>query len=157
MLVLLALAMGMIIFGVITSNNDALQQQQLNVLGEVVNMTAFVLVFWLDHIQSIVIGILIGILLPSFLKDQTQLRGIAPILYLGIQIASYLVIFLAYRLIQLIIIGVIGNVFLSPILIAVITVLTFYFIRESIIASLLHMILHRYDANFEEYQHAVRA
>jgi|GEM_PF-7078260 len=156
-LVLLGIAIAMMIFGAITAGSEQLQQQQLNVLRDVIQICLIVCVLWLDHIQSILVAVMVGLVLPAFIKDKTQLRGITPIIYLAIQVFSYLAIFVMYAVIGIVLREVFGNTFIVSLMIAFTTILSFYLIRESIIAGLWRVMLIKYDIALDEYQRTVNA
>lgn len=148
---MLLLASLMLLFGALTAGNDVMRQTQFNVLRDVISITTLVLALWLDHIQSIVISISVGIL-TSRLLSQQQLQWLSPILFLIIQLISYIVIFITYILLRVIIIGLFGTTLLSSILIAISTLTILYLWREAIISGLWRLILHYHDTTPEEYQ-----
>jgi hypothetical protein len=50
-----------------------------------------IIFFWIDHIQSIIIAILVGMLLPYFQRDEALLKLIAPLSFLALQVTNYLI------------------------------------------------------------------
>lgn len=154
-LVLLGITTAMLIFGSVTASSEHLQEQQLRVLREVIQICLIVFALWLDHIQSILVAVMLGLLLPTFIKDKTQLQGITPIIYLMIQILTYLAIFLMYTLSATVLTGGFGDTFIVSLMIVLLNLLSFYLIRESIIAGLWRVILFKYDISLDEYQRTV--
>lgn len=154
-LVLLALAIFMLLLGTITSESELLRQQQLNVLRDVINMSLLVAVLWLDHVQSIVIAIVLGIVLPTIIRVEVQLVSMATMIYLIIQCCTYLAIFVVYRLIDIILSGLWGDMFIISIAVTFISIMTFYLTREAIIGVLWRIMLNKYDASIEEYEAVV--
>lgn len=154
-LVLLALAIFMLLLGTITSESELLRQQQLNVLRDVINMSLLVAVLWLDHVQSIVIAIVLGIVLPTIIRVEVQLASMATMIYLIIQCCTYLAIFVVYRLIDIILSGLWGDMFIISIAVTFISIMTFYLTREAIIGVLWRIMLNKYDASIEEYEAVV--
>ncbi len=144
-LVLLALAGLMLIVGYVTANDDIIRQAQANVLRDVINIAFIVLALWLDHIQSIVISALLGMMLPTILKDKVQLRTLAPIIYLMTQLLTYLIVLLLYFVITAIMTGIWGTAFLVSTMIVSLTLISLYLLRETIISVLIRWIHLRYD------------
>lgn len=154
-LVLLALAIFMLLLGTITSESELLRQQQLNILRDVINMSLLVAVLWLDHVQSIVIAIVLGIVLPTIIRVEVQLVSMATMIYLIIQCCTYLAIFVVYRLIDIILSSLWGDIFIVSIAVTFFSIVTFYLMREAIIGILWRIMLNKYDASIEEYEAVV--
>lgn len=144
-LVLLGLAALMLIIGLITANDEIVRQAQENVLRDVINIGFIVGALWLDHIQSIVISALLGITLPTIIKDKTQLRSFAPLMYLMMQLLTYLLIYLIYLMMSIILTGIWGASFFVSTTIIGLTLLAFYLLREVIISLLARLIQIQYD------------
>ena len=131
--------------GYVTANDDIIRQAQANVLRDVINIAFIVLALWLDHIQSIVISALLGMMLPTILKDKVQLRTLAPIIYLMIQLLTYLIVLLLFFVITAIMTGIWGMAFLVSTMIVSLTLISLYLLRETIISVLIRWIHLRYD------------
>lgn len=156
-LVLLGLAIVMLLFSIFTSESDALRQQQFCFLYEVINVSLLVAVLWLDHIQSLVVAVVLGILLPLITRLEVQLASVGTIIYLSIQSGIYLAIFVIYRLMDTIFTELWGNGFIVSITVTMLSIVTFYLIRDAIIGLLWRLIFIRYDASIEEYQNIVNS
>jgi len=151
-LILLGLAMFMLLIGTFASESELLRQQQANVLRDVINISLIVAVLWLDHIQSLVIALVLGIVIPTIIRTELQLRTMVTVIYLIIQFCTYLAIFILYRLIDIIFTGIWANSFMVSIGITVLSILAFYLMREAIISALWRLMLKQYDASIDEYQ-----
>ena len=145
-LVLLGLASLMLIFGIFTSNDEIIRQAQSNVLRDVIHIAFIVGAVWLDHIQSVVISALLGMLLPTVIKNKVQLQSLAPLIYLVIQAFTYLIIILLYLLSSTIFIGILGTAFFTSSIILSVTLLSFFILRETIIRVLVYFLQLKYDA-----------
>ena len=156
-LVLLGLAIFMLLIGTVTGESDMLRQQQANVLRDVINISLIVAVLWLDHIQSLVIALVLGIVIPTIIRTELQLRTIVTIIYLIIQFCTYLAIFILYRLIDIILTGIWANSFITTIAITILSILALYFMREAIISALWRLMLKQYDASIDEYQRLINS
>ena len=156
-LVLLSLAILMLLIGTFTSESELLRQQQLNVLRDVINISLIVAVLWLDHIQSLVIALVLGMVLPTIIRAEIQLRTMATVIYLVIQLCTYLAVFVLYRLIDIIFTGLWTNNFIVSVAITIVSILAFYLMREAIISALWRVMIKQYDASIDEYQRLVNA
>lgn len=154
-LALLGLAIVMLLFSIFTSESDALRQQQFRFLYEVINISLLVAILWLDHIQSLVIAVVLGILLPLITRLEVQIANVGTIIYLSIQSGTYLALFVIYRLMDTIFTELWGNSFIVSITVTLLSIVTFYLIRDAIIGLLWRLIFIRYDASIEEYQNIV--
>ncbi|GAB5490728.1 MAG: hypothetical protein Phog2KO_09430 [Phototrophicaceae bacterium] len=145
-LVLLGLASLMLIFGIITSNDEIIRQAQFNVLRDVITIVFIVGAVWLDHIQSVVISALLGMLLPRVIKNRVQLQSFAPLIYLMIQAFTYLIVILVYMASSAILLGILGTAFLTSSLIVGLTLVSFFILRETIIHVLVYLLQINYDS-----------
>jgi hypothetical protein len=154
-LVLLALSTILLIVGLLTTDNTQLQQQQINVLRDVITLTIIMIALWLDHIQSILVAIFLGIVLPTLLPDRVYVRALSPILYLVLQTITYLISGILYVLIDIILTGLLGTTFISHIAILMLTIVSFYLIRECLLMILLQVILVKYDTLMTDFQQLI--
>jgi energy-converting hydrogenase Eha subunit E len=130
-LVVLGFAAFMLILGAIFAELSPQRESQIRILLDVSIVGLGIIFFWIDHIQSIIIAMLVGMLLPYFQRDEALLKLIAPLSFLALQALNYLAAF-----------GFAGIRFLLwqsnfPILLMVLLVVLFYCgIRELLIRAL---------------------
>jgi hypothetical protein len=89
-LVVLAFAVFMLIMGAFFAEISPQRENQIRILFDVLMIGLAVIFFWADHIQSILIALLIGLLLPQFQRDEGLLKLLAPIGFLVMQCLIYL-------------------------------------------------------------------
>jgi hypothetical protein len=151
-LVLIGLASLLLIVSALSSNNIAMRDAQLRIFVDVLTITIWVLVLWLDHIQSIVIASLVGIVLPSYLSQLWSVRELARWVYLLLQMTVYLIIFAFYSLLYLLITTTSDDFLFRGFILGMITLVTFYLLREVIIGGLWRFVLWRFDTRPIDYQ-----
>lgn len=158
-LLLVLVLLGVIVAGIILSAastiNPFLNDNQLRILIDAIGIAFVVLALWLDHIQSIVIASIMGILLPSYLPNSWQVRELARFLYILLQVMTYLFMIGVYFLLEKLIMLVFATQIYSGVLHFAATVLLFYLLRELIINLLWRSLLKRFDLRAQDYQEIV--
>lgn len=91
-LVLLAASSITLLWGAFSAEISPERESQIRILREVIMIGFFVLALWLDHIQSLVLALMMGIFLPSYMREEGFLRLSACLLYFGLQALIYLLI-----------------------------------------------------------------
>src|SRR5262249_53321969 len=107
-----------------------------------VHVATLICLIYIDHIQSIVLGSLIGMLIPSFAQRRIDAQLSTFGVYLLLQMLSYL----AAWLIGLVILPAIYDEAangLAQICLAISQIVVFYSIREAIITILWHRLVER--------------
>lgn len=151
-LVLLGLIASGIVLSAASASSHILRDNQLRILVDALGIAFVVLGLWIDHIQSIVIASLIGVLLPSYLPNSWQVRELARLVYLFLQLVTYAIIFGLYLLLEQLIRLTISTEMYRGVLHFACTVLLFYLLREMIIYFLWHNLLKRFNSSMSEYQ-----
>ncbi len=110
-------------------------------------LAAFLVVFYLDHVQSIIFGILFGVLAPHYASNRFDSRLWACTGFFLVQCSSYLVLLLTSAfLVPTIykILGVSGTY--SEISLPILSVAVFYYFREVIMARLWRLLTQQLNA-----------
>lgn len=106
--------------------------------------------FYIDHIQSLLLANLIGMITPSYIPDRLYVGLWAVSGFLAVQIAVYLLTLIASFIIL--------PIFYSPsvlhisIIFSILRLLIFYALREGIILVIWHLLAQRFNANAVELQ-----
>jgi len=145
-LVLLGIAFTTLLIDGVSGNSTIGDMGTNTLLRDVLFLAFLVIVFWLDHIQSILIAVLLGIGLPRINRESAFLLIVAPIAFLTLQVMSYLLIAVAYILLRIVVFGILGAGFGSVIVLNSLTMCTIFFYRESLISLLWYFVRQRYDA-----------
>jgi hypothetical protein len=156
-LVLVTLPIVGIILSSLSANTDLMRENQFQILLEVLAIAMIVFALWLDHIQSIVIASLLGVLMPSYLPQSWQLGQLARLVYLLIQVGTYLALAMIYILLQIVISSFLGTQIYSGLLHIGFTIFTFYMLRETLINLLWRSMLRHFDVSAKEFQQMVSA
>jgi hypothetical protein len=89
-LLVLAFIALMLMIGTVFAELSPQRESQIRILLDVLMIGLTVLFFWADHIQSILIALLLGLLLPHFQRNEGLLKLIAPLSFLALQCINYL-------------------------------------------------------------------
>ncbi|MEM9951600.1 MAG: hypothetical protein AAF846_08380 [Chloroflexota bacterium] len=146
----------LLLFSIARGNNTLLQVQQWNILRDLLTMSVIVIFFWLDHMQSIIVAFLWGLLSPTFIHDRSLARVLMPTLYCILQIGTYLVSVIIYLLIRAIIGVLLGSTFIGFISSLLLGLLSFFIIREAILSLLVRLLILRYESSVSGFQHLLR-
>lgn len=151
-LVLLGFASAGLVVSALLSGSALMLENQLRIVFEVSMVGVIAAALWIDHVQSIVTACLLGVLLPAYLPQSGQIHELARIIYLLLQTAVYVLIMLTYFSLRLLIFDIFSGLFFKGLLLALVTLLAFYLLREAIINLLWHRLLERFAATAKEYQ-----
>ncbi len=103
--------------------------------------------FYLDHVQSAVVGGLVGMLAPIYVQNRFDARAWGLFGFLFLQISAYLLTwFLGFQVIPALYEGLNLNGFYAEVSVPILRVAVFYFIREGIIAGLWQVLMGRLNA-----------
>jgi hypothetical protein len=91
------LALPLVIY--LTIQTGALVQPGLNVVVMALYLLLFIVWFRLEDMQSMALGGLLGMLVPSFTRDRLEVRVVTLASYLGIQFASYSAAFFLFQVV----------------------------------------------------------
>jgi hypothetical protein len=133
-----------VLFLPLTISAHLILRHLFGVTGAMTVIWIFVLlaVFYIDHVQSILIGGLFGALAAHEAQQRFDPRLWALAGFIGIQLATYAVLVLSGRLL-----GGIGSVgWVADVALPVLSVLIFYGLREYILCRLWHLLLERLNA-----------
>lgn len=144
-LFILAFLVLMLIMGAVFAELSPQREGQIRILLDVLVIGLVILFFWADHIQSIVLALLVGLILPYFQRDEGLLKLLAPLSFLFLQAINYLV--------GLSIFSLRLNFENLPFLLFVVSAFVFYCgIREILIRGLWRLYLHLAQSSEEESQ-----
>ncbi|MBL8166425.1 MAG: hypothetical protein JNJ61_30865 [Anaerolineae bacterium] len=108
----------------------------------VIWIIVLLVIFYLDHVQSILIGGLFGALAAHDIQQRLDPRLWALAGFIGIQLATYTALVLSGRLMAGM--GVVGLV--ADVALPLVSVVIFYGLREYIVCRLWHLLLERLNA-----------
>ena len=144
------------LFFIATNLADSpLRSSQVNLLVDVLGIMGFVLVVWIDHIQSIVLAVLVSILAPTYTTERPLIRIGAISFYFTLQMIFYAAMITCLRLCQLAAMYLFDSRITQRLLVIVILLLAFYGVRELLISGLYHLLLKRYEISNDEFQGVV--
>lgn len=89
-LMLLALASLLFILSAFGTNNIQERANFLRIFLDILLIGLVFLFFWADHIQSVIIAVLLALVLPYLQEEESFIKFIAPLSFLAIQSLSYL-------------------------------------------------------------------
>jgi hypothetical protein len=108
---------------------------------------ALVTAFYLDHVQSVVVGGLVGMLAPNYVRNHLDARAWGLFGYLLLQVGTYLLTWLiGFQVIPVLYEGLNLNSIYAEFSIPILRVAVFYGIREGIIAGLWLVLTGRLNA-----------
>jgi hypothetical protein len=108
---------------------------------------ALVAAFYLDHVQSAVVGGLVGMLAPIYVQNRFDARAWGLFGYLFLQVSAYLLTwFIGFQVIPALYEVLNFTSFYAELSVPIMRVALFYAIREGIIAGLLHVLMGRLNA-----------
>jgi hypothetical protein len=150
--VLLGIALGFIAANLADS---PLRSSQVNLLVDILGMLGFVLVVWIDHIQSIVLAALVSILTPTYTTERPLIRIGAISIYVTIQMIFYAVMIAFLRVCQLATAIIFDGLIAQRIMVIIVMLIAFYGVRELLLSALYRLILKRYEVTEDEFQGVV--
>ena len=112
-------------------------------------LTLAIAFFYIDHIQSLLLANLIGMITPTFMPDRLYSGLWAVSGFLTLQIATYLVTFIASFLILPAFYTGSESLHISLIY-SILRLLIFYALREGLILMIWHLLAQRFNANDSE-------
>lgn len=130
-----------LLLGILTQNTEYFE----DVFSVMIHLVALTAAFHVDHIQSAVIGSLVGINTPLLAHGEADVRLFAGGTFLLLQLASYLIAWVLGFLILPALIG--PSTELGEISLPIFRVLVFYLSREGIILILWHVLAQRLHAH----------
>ncbi|MAS35663.1 MAG: hypothetical protein CL610_16755 [Anaerolineaceae bacterium] len=110
-------------------------------LSIIIHIMTLTFAFQVDHIQSIIMGTLVGLNVPQWLPQMPDARLLAGVIFLMLQLTSYLLSWwIGFEALpQIIMLDSHLNAFGLPVL----RVVVFCICREAMIAALWHLLIHR--------------
>lgn len=127
----------------------------LTLIVGIYSLIALGLAFWFDHVQSILLAPLLGLLLPHVLRDRFLIRAMLllgfPLLQIGILLLAYTI----YQLWVLLIFSLMQSILLGYALAMLLGLLTFFLMRETLLALLWRAVLRVYGADPQEFFAAI--
>jgi len=100
-------------------------------------LAAFLIVFYLDHVQSIILGSLLGVLAPHYVPNRFDSRLWACVGFLFIQLTTYFVLFLTGAVILPTLYRVFAvSGWYADLSLPILSVAVFYLLREGILLQL---------------------
>ena len=90
------LALPLVVY--LTIQSGALEQQGVNVIVMSLYLVLFIIWFRLEDMQSMALGGLLGMLIPSFTRDRLEVRIGTLVSYFSIQFASYASAFVLFHM-----------------------------------------------------------
>lgn len=139
-LVVLGFACFMLLLGAFSAESSPERESQIRVLLDVLAIGLTLLFFWADHIQSIVLALLVGLLLPYYQRDEVLLKLLAPLSFLLLQVLNYLVAVALY-------LGLFNLLSQAYLLLAFIALIIFCSLRELLIRGLWQLYLQQSQAS----------
>ncbi|MCA9915982.1 MAG: hypothetical protein KC496_21655 [Anaerolineae bacterium] len=127
----------------------------LTLIIGVYSLIALGLAFWFDHIQSILLAPLLGLLLPQVLRDRFLIRAVLLLGFPLLQIGTLLLAYTIYRLWVLLIFSLMQSILLGYALAMGLGLLTVFLMRETLLAFLWRAVLHVYGADPQEFFAAI--
>jgi hypothetical protein len=110
-------------------------------------LVAFLIVFYLDHVQSIIFGSLLGVLAPHYASNRFDSRLWACTGFLLVQCSSYLALFVTSAFLLPTLYKAVGiGGWYADISLPILSVAAFYFLREVIMARLWHLLIEQLNA-----------
>ena len=110
-------------------------------------LAAFLAVFYLDHVQSIIFGSLFGVLAPHYASNRFDSRLWACTGFLLVQCSSYLILFATSAFFLPALYKALGiSGWSAEISLPLLSVAAFYFLREVIMARLWHLVTEQLNA-----------
>lgn len=131
------------------------------------NFTQFVLLFldisgfaiasYLDHVQSVVVGCLVGMLTPTFAPHRPDARVVGVTLFLTLQVFAYgFSALVGFGLLTAIYESLHIQGWLPDAAMIVLRVVIFYLVREAIIAILWRVLVERINADSSDWDRVLR-
>jgi hypothetical protein len=116
-----------------------------------IGILAVILVFYVDHVQSVLFGGLLGLLAFHHAPSRLDCRLWALAAFLGLQIITYLLLALVSVFILPALHPIFPGIWYSDIVIPLLSVLTFFLVRETILKYLWHVLVREGDSPAEWY------
>jgi hypothetical protein len=134
--------------------NSPLRDNQIVLLVDLIGLLAFMIAAWLDHIQSIVLAVLIGIVAPTYRGERLLIRFTALSVYLTLQMIFYATV-IGFLQIAQTTTAMLDNVILERLLVMSAALLLFYAFRELLIILCYRLLLLRYDVTANDFQEII--
>ncbi|MGJ3240389.1 MAG: hypothetical protein ACFE0Q_16900 [Anaerolineae bacterium] len=144
-LILLGIACVVMLMLIASTPSAGLRAEQARFIGDILQLCLLALALWLDHVQSILIALLLGILAPTFLKDALPRRTLLVLIFVVTQILTYLLVLVIYQLARVIALSLLGMLWFTPLLLMIIGVFSLFALRETIMSILWQVMVIRYD------------
>jgi len=129
---------------------------QTQVLETAIPLAGIALALWLDHVQSIVIAALLGMVMPFRIRD-TRLAHIWTLLIYGIiQLSVYVFMVVTILVLQILFERALSQPLVLRAALVVSNILIFYMLREALIGLLWRMMLAHFDAYPTDFDRAMR-
>jgi hypothetical protein len=135
--------------------NAPLRSGQVNLVVDLIGLIALVIAAWFDHIQSIVVAALIGMLAPTYSTAQPMVRVAAVSAYFVMQVLCYFAVIIFLIWTQFVIAHLLFGAIVERVLVAGCGLVMFYMLREALIGLLWRVMLNRYQATPDEFMEAV--
>jgi len=135
---------------------NPLTANELTLIVGVYSLIALGVAFWFDHVQSILLAPLLGLLLPELLRDRFLVRVTLALGFPLLQIGMLTLAWVLYQGWTLLVFALIENLLLGYALAMGLGVLTFFLLRDSLVAFLWHALLRTYHTTPGEFFTAVR-
>jgi hypothetical protein len=128
--------------------------QRFGQFSPIFSSLSAILVFcalFLDQIQSIVLGALVGIWLPAYVQSPQPVRNLAVGVYLTLQVSFYAAVVGFYVVLQDGLLSITTAYWLPQFILVLLTFAVFFFLREAIIHLIWWLMLRRYHATQQEF------
>lgn len=151
----LALALGVLIslvilMGALAAISEAWGQGDEDIsyywdlLGTVLLPLLFVVGMWFDHVQSILVAVLVGIAFSKHSRDSALVRWLVPLCYLIIQILSYAALYIIYAAANAVFTAWLDGTMLRTLLVALTMLCGLFFLRDILLSLLWRWLDSRY-------------
>ncbi|MEL7433538.1 MAG: hypothetical protein AAFN11_06295 [Chloroflexota bacterium] len=104
----------------------------------------FVTGLWLDHLQSILVALLIGMLLPERITSTNFVRWLAPLVYLLVQTLTYIGLVVGFWLMSAILTNYLGTTVTRNGALALLTLFLLFSLRDALISILWRLLARCY-------------
>jgi hypothetical protein len=124
-----------------TARSAALESGQSLFLADAIVLVSLVVVVWLDHIQSILMAVLIGLLVPCFLDSPLAARITAWLTFTVVQVIFYSLIFQGYGAAEQSLVSTSLALHHMRLLLGIFLISMVFLLRELLIQLLVHFLL----------------
>lgn len=105
----------------------------------------FVAALWLDHVQSIIVAVLMGILLPERITSTNFVRWLAPLVYLLVQVLTYIGVSVGFWLMSALLTHYLGVTVTRNGALALLTLFLLFSLRDALISVLWRLLERQYS------------